>query len=187
MEEAKQLFKKLKIHTLLDLALITPTSYNDTTLSTSPELGKVGTFEAKVEEVNIFSGKLRVNFRLIRSGRRLTATFFRVTPYHHRLFSVGSNHVIQGRLEEYRGYLQMSQPKSIKEVGKITPKYKSVIKESDLRALIECYVSEKNLYAEGLDSKEVSTLMHIHFPKTMEDVYVDGGFKSEVVEALKFV
>ena len=47
MEEAKQLFKKLKIHTLLDLALIIPTSYNDTTLSTTLELGKINTLEAK--------------------------------------------------------------------------------------------------------------------------------------------
>ncbi len=40
MEEAKQLFKKLKIHTLLDLALIIPTSYNDTTLSTNTGIRK---------------------------------------------------------------------------------------------------------------------------------------------------
>ncbi len=187
MEEAKQLFKKLKIHSLLDLALIIPTSYNDTTLSRSLELGKVNTLEAKVEDVNIFSGKLRVNFHLIQSGRRLSSTFFRVTPYHHKLFEVGSNHVIQGKLEEYKGYLQMSQPKSIKAIGKITPKYKTVLKESEISSLIECYVTEKNLYNEGLDSKEVATLMRAHFPKSMEDVYQNGGFKSEIIEVLKFI
>ncbi|MEA3434500.1 MAG: ATP-dependent DNA helicase RecG [Campylobacterota bacterium] len=187
MEEAKQLFKKLKIHSLLDLALIIPTSYNDTTLSTSLELGKVHTLEAKVTDSSIYSGKLRVTFNLTQSGRRLSSTFFRVTPYHHKLFEVGSSHVIQGKLEEYKGYLQMSQPKSIKQVGKITPKYKTVLKESEISSLIECYVTEKNLYNEGLDSKEVATLMRIHFPKSMEDVYENGGFKSEIIEVLKFI
>ena len=187
MEEAKQLFKKLKIHTLLDLALIIPTSYNDTTLTLTPELGKINTLEAKVVDSSIYAGKLRVTFILTQSGRRLSSTFFRVTPYHHKLFEVGSSHVIQGKLEEYKGYLQMSQPKSIKQIGKITPKYKTVLKESEISALIELYVSEQNLYNEGLDSKEVATLMHIHFPKSMEEVYENGSFKPEFVQVLKFV
>ncbi|MBT8343360.1 MAG: ATP-dependent DNA helicase RecG, partial [Sulfurovum sp.] len=187
MEEAKQLFKKLKIHSLLDLALIIPTSYNDTTLSTTLELGKINTLEAKVVDSSIYSGKLRVTFNLTQSGRRLSSTFFRVTPYHHKLFEVGSSHVIQGRLEEYKGYLQMSQPKSIKEIGKITPKYKTVLKESEITSLIECYVNEQNLYNEGLDSKEVSTLIHIHFPKSMEEVYEGTTFKPDFLTVLKFV
>lgn len=187
MEEAKQLFRKLKIHTLLDLALIIPTSYNDTTLTLNPELGKINTLEAKVVESSIYQGKLRVTFVLTQSGRRVSSMFFRVTPYHHKLFEVGSSHVIQGKLEEYKGYLQMSQPKSIKQIGKITPKYKTVLKESEISSLIEVYISEQNLYNEGLDSKEVATLMHIHFPKSMEEVYEEGKFKSEFITVLKFV
>ncbi len=187
MEEAKQLFKKLKIHTLLDLALIIPTSYNDTTLTLKPELGKINTLEAKVVDSSVYAGKLRVTFMLTQSDRRLSSTFFRVTPYHHKLFEVGTSHVIQGKLEEYKGYLQMSQPKSIKQIGKITPKYKTVLKESEISALIELYISEQNLYNEGLDSKEVATLMHIHFPKSMEEVYDNGSFKAEFVTVLKFV
>ena len=187
MDEAKQLFKKLKIHTLLDLALIIPTSYNDTTLTLKPELGKINTLEAKVVDSSVYQGKLRVTFTLKQSGRRLSSTFFRVTPYHHKLFEVGSSHVIQGRLEEYKGYLQMSQPKSIKEIGKITPKYKTVLKQSEIRSLIELYVSEQNLYNEGLDSKEVATLMHAHFPKSMEEVYEGGDFKTDFIKVFKFV
>jgi len=187
MEEAKQLFKKLKIHTLLDLALITPTSYNDTTLSLKPELGKVNTLEAKVVDSSIYAGKLRVTFNLIQSGRRLSSTFFRVTPYHHKLFEVDTSHVIQGKLEEYKGYLQMSQPKSIKQIGKITPKYKTVLKESEIASLMEVYITEQNLFNEGLDSKEVATLMHIHFPKSMEEVYDGNAFKAEFISVLKFV
>jgi len=187
MEEAKQLFKKLKIHTLLDLALIIPTSYNDTTLTLKPELGKINTLEAKVVDSNIYAGKLRVTFELLESRRRISSTFFRVTPYHHKLFEVGSSHVIQGKIEEYKGYWQMSQPKSIKQIGKITPKYKTVLKESEISSLIEVYVSEQNLFNEGLDSKEVATLMHIHFPKSMEEVHAEGKFKPEFVDVLKFV
>ncbi|DAB40338.1 MAG TPA: ATP-dependent DNA helicase RecG [Sulfurovum sp. UBA12169] len=187
MEEAKELFKKLKIHTLLDLALIVPASYTDTTLSNSLEIGKVNTLEAKVEEVSVFAGKFRVSFRLIRSGKKLSSTFFHSTPYHHKRFSIGSNHIIQGRLEEHRGYLQMPQPKSIKEAGKITPKYKTLLKESEIGILIASYINERNLYSEGLDSHEVATLLRIHFPKTLEEVYQGGRVTSQNTRALKFV
>jgi len=187
VEEAKQLFKKLKIYSLLDLALIIPTSYNDTTLSTTLELGKIHTLEAKVIESSVYNGKLRVTFLLSQSGRRLSSTFFRATPYHHKLFEVGSSHVIQGKLEEYKGYLQMSQPKSIKQVGKISPKYKTVLKASEIASLMEVYITERNLLHEGLDSKEVAVLMHIHFPRSLEEVYENGSFKSDFVEVLKFV
>ena len=187
MEEAKQLFVKLKIHTLLDLALIIPTSYNDTTLTLKPTLGQVNTLEAKVVDSSVYQGKLRVTFILKQSQRRVSSTFFRVTPYHHKLFEVGSNHVIQGKLEEYKGYWQMSQPKSIKKVGKVSPKYKTVLKEADITSLIEAYVSEQNLFNEGLDSKEVATLMHLHFPKSIDEVYDDGSLKAEFVSVLKFI
>jgi len=188
MEEAKALFKKLKIYSLLDLALIIPTSYNDTTLSASLEIGKPATLEARVIESKVYNGKLRVTFVLpCFNDRRLSSTFFRTTPYHYKLFEPGTSHVIQGRLEEYRGYLQMSQPRSVKEVGKITPKYKTVLKESEIRSLIEAYVTEKNLFEEGLDSKEVAALMRIHFPHAIEEVYSEGAFKPEIVAVLKFV
>ena len=187
MEEAKQLFKKLKIYSLLELALITPSSYNDTTLSNTLTLGEINTLEVKVIDTSVYMGKLRVTFNLIQSGRRVSSTFFRVTPYHHKLFEVGSKHVIQGKLEEYKGYLQMSQPKAIKNVGKITAKYKTVLKESEIASLIKVYITEQNLYNEGLDSKEVTTVMNLHFPKCIEDLYENTVLKPEIFETMKFI
>ena len=188
MEEAKQLFKKLKIYSLLDLALIIPQSYNDTTLSIALEIGKTVTLEAKVIDSAVRNGKLRVTFELPAfHGRRLSSLFFRTTPYHYKLFEVGSHHYIQGKLEVYNSYLQMPQPKSVKEVGRVTPKYKTVLKESEIRSLIEAYITEKNLFDEGLDSKEVGVLMRLHFPKSIEEVYHEGSLKPEIVSVLKFV
>ncbi|MFK5976678.1 MAG: ATP-dependent DNA helicase RecG [Sulfurovum sp.] len=187
MQEAKQLFTKLKIYSFLDLALLVPISYSDTTLSTRLDIGTVVTAEAKVIDTNITSGKLKVTFLLTASARKLFSTFFRVTPYHHKLFAVGTSHIIQGKLTEYRGYLQMPQPRSIKEVGKIIPRYKTPLKEREISSLMECYINEQNLFNEGLDSKEVSTLIHLHFPKSMNDIYNDKDMKPDIVDVLKFI
>ncbi len=170
MKEAKVLFQKLKIVSLLDLALILPTSYNNTTLSSKITIGKVNTFEAKVEEVNSVNGKLRITFWLPQFHKQLSSMLFRVTPYHYQLFTVGSKHFIQGRVEEYKGFLQMNQPKSLKQIGEIIPKYSTAIKQSSIRSLIECYINEKNLYAEGLNQYEVNTILGLHYPKNIQQI-----------------
>ena len=181
MKEAKALFQKLKIVSLLDLALTLPSSYNNTTLSSEIIVGKVHTFEAKVEEVTSVNGKLRITFWLPQFHKRLSSMLFRVTPYHYQLFTVGSQHFIQGRVEEYKGFLQMNQPKSLKRVGEIMPKYSTAIKESSMRSLIECYINEKMLYEEGLNQHEVNTLLGLHYPKNLQQI---EAYDQEV---LKFV
>ena len=187
MENDKAHFKKLKITTLLDLALIAPTSYSDTTLSGVLEPGMTGTYEAVVEEISSMRGKLKVVFFLPKFSKKVTSLFFRAAPYHYQLFTKGSQHTIQGRVEIYNGYLQIPQPKSVKEVGRIIPKYKSPLKQSELAALIQRYVTERNLYNEGLDSAEVAVLMRIHFPKEMGDIYEEKHFKKEIIQKLKFI
>ncbi len=181
MQEAKALFQKLKITSLLDLALLIPTSYNNTTLSSSIQIGETQVFEATVDEVSNFNGKLRITFYLPQFNTLLVSMFFRVTPYHHKLYTHGSRHYIQGRVEEYRGTLQMNQAKSLKRVGQIIPKYSTTLKESSIRSLIEFYITEKNLLAEGLDQREVATLMGLHYPQNLEQV------KNYDPEVLKFI
>jgi len=170
MQEAKALFQKLKIVSLLDLALLIPSSYNNTTLSSEINIGEIQTFEAKVNEVTSFNGKLRISFYLPTFNKYLTSMLFRVTPYHYKLFTVGSHHYIQGRVEEYNGYLQINQAKSLKRIGEIIPKYSSTLKESSIRSLIEFYVGEKQLYAEGLDVHEVSTILGLHYPRNIDQI-----------------
>ena len=181
MQEAKALFQKLKIVSLLDLALLLPSSYKNTILAESINIGETQTFEATVDEVSNVNGKLRIFFFLPRFNKRLTSMLFRVTPYHHKLFTLGSRHYIQGRVEEYKGQLQMNQPKSVKKTGEIVPKYSTTLKESSIRSLIECYITESMLYAEGLDAREVATLMGLHYPKHLKEI------ESYDKEVLKFI
>ena len=181
MQEAKALFQKLKITSLLDLALTIPSSYNNTTLANSIQIGETQTLEATVDEVSNFNGKLRITFYLPQFNQRLVSMLFRVTPYHHKLYTHGSRHYIQGRVEEYRGVLQMNQAKSLKRIGEVIPKYSTTLKESNIRSLVEYYITEKNLYAEGLDAHEVHTLLGLHYPQNIKQV---ENYDKEV---LKFI
>ncbi len=186
--EAKALFRKLKIRTLLDLALILPSSYEDTRLSPRIEAGKTQTFEAEVIDRRIRGARMQVRFRLPALGRQIAGVFFKATPYHQRLFEPGSRHIIHGKVTLYNGWPQMAQPRSLKEYGRILPRYKTPLTESKMRELIRTYVTERNLYAEGLQSAEIQMLMRRHFP----DLFAGAGELSTVPEGeelrlLKFV
>ena len=163
--EAKRLFEKLKIRTLLDLALILPSSYEDTRLSGRIEEGKIQTFEARVLEVEDRGAQMKVRFELSRFRVQMTGVFFRATPYHRKLFTPGTHHVIRGKVGRFRQWLQITQPQSLKHYGTLLARYKTPLKESEIRALIDTYVTEQNLYAEGLESLEVQTLLRLHFPE----------------------
>lgn len=187
MQEAKALFQKLKIISLLDLALLTPSSYKNSTLAQTIKIGEVQTFEAHVDEVSNMNGRLRIGFYLPRFNKRIHSMLFKVTPYHRQLYTLGSEHYIQGKVEEYRGFLQMNQAKSLKKVGEIVPKYGREIKESRMRSLIEYYISEQTLYAEGLDRHEVSTLLGLHYPQTIEQTQAYDQDVLKFVEAFNHI
>ncbi len=74
-----ELFRKLHISSLLDLALLVPAGHNDTTLSRELVLGDILTAEASVKSVQKFGNKLQVLFDLPAFNRKISATFFHVT------------------------------------------------------------------------------------------------------------
>ncbi len=187
MQTHKQLFSKLKISTLLDLALLTPTSYTDNNLSSSLTLGQRNIFQAKVTSLNSYNAKLMVKFYLPKFNQTIQGIFFRVSPYHYQSFSVGKEMVIEGKLELYRDNYQIGQPKVVKNIGLIVPKYKSVLKQDDIKKLILTYLSMQSLLDTGLSLEEAEVLMALHFPKDMNQIYHNGSLLAKNIQVLKIV
>jgi len=187
VNDAKSLFQKLKIVSLLDLALIIPSSYQDNNLSKTIEIGKVQTFEVVVDEVSSINGRLRISFYIPLFKKYIASMIFRTTPYHYKLYTKGSKHYIQGRVEEYRENIQINQPKSLKKIGDITPKYSTPLSKNDMCLLIETHITESNLYAEGLNSHEVSTLLGLHYPKSTDDIESYDRDVLKFIEAFNYI
>ncbi len=179
------LLKKIKKRTLLDLALLLPSSYSDTNLSKEIREGKTLTTEAKVVSSRFIGGKLYIDFELPLFNTNATGVFFRVTPYHQKLFTLGSFHIISGKVSYFRSKLQISQPKSLKNYGKVEPKYKTELKSSEIKRLISKYITKENLFKSGLEEAEVDTVLALHFPKSLDDILENGALKKEHIYNLK--
>jgi ATP-dependent DNA helicase RecG len=181
------LLKKIKKRTLLDLALTLPSSYSDSSLSKEINEGKTLTTHAKVINSRFVNGKLYIEFDLSEFNTKATGVFYRVSPYHQKIFAIGSSHVISGRVNYFRGELQISQPKSLKNYGVVETKYKTPLKPSEIKSLITKYITKENLLQTGLEEAEVDTLLTLHFPKTLDDVMENGELKKEHKEHLKAI
>ena len=177
--------KKLKVRTLLDLALLLPSSYSDTTLSKNIIDGKTLTARAVVLSSRVFNGRLYIEMLLEDFNRKAIAVFFKTTPYHTKLFAQNSSHIISGRVSYFKGQLQISQPKSLKSYGVVDSKYKSVLKESIVKELISKYITRENLSKTPLNSSEIDTLLALHFPKSLSDIKENSELKTIHIENLK--
>ncbi len=182
-----KLFHKLHISSILDLALLVPSGYSDTTLSKELVPGKLLTVEASVMSAKKHGGKLQVLFDLPAFKRKVSATFFHVTPYHINTFIPDSTHFIQGKLSEYQGFLQLSQPKKINIPNCIIPKYKTVLKNFEMIELVSSELSYEKLIKEGLTSNEANIILMLHAPKNLDLIFEERNFKSNIIHTLKTI
>ncbi|MDD5406818.1 MAG: ATP-dependent DNA helicase RecG [Sulfurovaceae bacterium] len=182
-----ELFRKLHITSLLDLALLVPVGYSDTTLSKELVIGRTLTVEAFVKSVQRQRDMLHVIFDLPAFNHKVSATFFHVTPYHLSTFIPNSSHYIQGKLSEYQGFLQLSQPKKINKPNCIIPKYKTVLKNSEMIGLVSSMLSYEKLINEGLTPNEANIIMMLHAPKSLDLIFEQKNFKSHIIHILKTV
>ncbi len=181
------LLKRLKKRTLLDLALTIPQSYNDTTLSSTIEENKTLTAKVKVVNSAMVQGRLKATLFLKDFNTTASALFFRTTSYHIEKFKPNAELIISGRVNRYRGQLQISQPKALSDYGKIVPKYKTILKESEIRALIQTYVTKQNLQKAGLKEGEIDTLLKLHNPKSLSEIYSNGTLQKMHLFHLKSI
>ncbi len=187
MLKQKEILSKIKFSSLLDLALLIPAQYDDMTLSEALIVGEEIVVLARVENVKKLGDKLQINLFLPKFKRVITATLFKVTPYHYTVFSVGAELFIKGKLTQFNGFLQLSQPKKITTIDKITPKYKTTFKNSDILQMIGRLINYENLKKEGLSEEEIQTILMLHFPKKLSDILSHKAHRSDIVKILKII
>ena len=187
MQNQKEILSKLKFSSLLDLALFIPSNYDDTTLSDSLVIGEQITVLAHVESIKSLGNKLQINLFLPKFKRFVTATLFKVTPYHFATFAVGSELFIQGKLTLFGSYLQLSQPKKITTIDKIIPKYKTTLKNSEILQIVDSLISYESLKNEGLSENEIKIILMLHFPNSLDGIFEEKALKKEILKTLKTV
>ena len=178
-------FKKLGIDSFLELSLLIPHSYEDYRVHTQLFVQKAQLIDATVESVNKTPNSIQVSFFAHNLGHGIHGVLFRPKPYMLHQFTVGNRDYYYGIIDCKQGHCSMSMPKKVTKIGKITPKYKTALRNDVMIRLVEKHLTKENLLREGLNTTIVDAVLQLHFPNAET---VDVNQLSETsLEALKYI
>ena len=168
MQKSSEKLKKLGVSNLLDLALLIPKSFDSTYINKTPTLNEINTIAVKVIRSN-YSKVLRIRFYCETWDEEIGGVIFNPRPYHRGLFKIGASLHVRGKVEWQAGQLSIIQPVVVSEINTIVPKYKTVLQNRTMIALIKLYLTCKALESEGLSEKEASVIMNLHTVKALDE------------------
>jgi ATP-dependent DNA helicase RecG len=186
--EDQERFKKLGVENALDLALITPKSYEPLFLQKVPVEGSVNLIDATVTSSSYHPKYLKLTLQAHNLQQAVNAIIFHPTPYHRGKFQSGKRYYLKGKMEYKFNTWQMVQPQITEEIDTIVIKYKTPLQNRTVQRLIDIMATREVLVEAGLDEKRAELLWRMHHPDLQ---YVQKwreyeGFGPQTIEALKF-
>ncbi len=179
-------FKRLKVETLLGLAILAPSGFEDRRLGSGIQPYHPQAIDATIESTSQTSHTFKIKLFVHNFGHAIDAVIFRPKPYMTRQFIIGERNYYYGKIECKGGHCQMAHPQKISSVGVLTPKYKTALRTDVMARLVHCYITMDNLLLAGLPEKIAARLLQIHFPRE-QPLYRSGtGYTTEALNALKF-
>lgn len=187
--EASDRAKLLKIGvlSLLDLALVLPKGFEDTTIAKSPREGQV-CINVKITSLTSRPGMLTALAFCEQWRSSVKIVIFNAKSWHYGAFKTGKEMAIYGLCSYAFGSWQIVNPKITTKIGQIVPKFKTELKDEELKKLILKYLNLQNLMAEGLNEKEAKFLADLQRldEQSMQILYRLKN-DNEGLEILKFV
>jgi ATP-dependent DNA helicase RecG len=160
-------FKKLGINSLLELALKIPSSYEDYRVESSLQVGKPQVIDATIESVYRAPNSLQITFFAHNFGHTVQGVMFKPKPYMMHAFSVGQRDYFYGVIDCKMGHCTMSMPKKITQIGNISSKYRSNLRNDVMNRLVAELITKENLIQDGLKEKITDEIIALHFPSTI--------------------
>ncbi|MBL0686549.1 MAG: ATP-dependent DNA helicase RecG [Sulfurospirillum sp.] len=155
--------KRLRVSSLLDLALLIPKSYDNTHINKTAIPNEINTIHVKVLSSNL-SKVLNLKFWCETWNREINGVVFSPKTYHRALFRVGEILYIRGKIEYQNEVLSIIQPLVATKINTIVSKYKTVLQNRVMINLTKKYLTTKDLKENGLSEKEINVVMSLHFP-----------------------
>lgn len=160
--------KKLGVSSLLDLALLIPKSFDNTYINQTPAINEINTISVEVLRSNL-SRVLSLKLFCKTWDEEINGVIFNPRAYHRSVFRVAENLYVRGKIEWKAGRLSMLQPMVTTQINTIIPKYKTVLQNRTMIALVQKYLTSKGLEEEGLSKKEASVILELHTRKVLDD------------------
>lgn len=162
-ESDLELFKKLKIKSAIDLALILPKRIENLTPTPQPLLGQNCVQEFLITASNFKGAQLFLSAQCEAWSESVRLVFFHPSKWHLQSFRPGARLILSAKLSSFNDSWQMNNPKIIKKAGIFLPKYQiQGIRDGKIQKLIENYVNFDNLKESDIADKYAHLLIKLH-------------------------
>lgn len=181
------ILSEIGIFSLLDLALLLPKNYEDLSLSKEPINGDCN-IEITTKNLKINNGILSISAFCLSWQMPIRLIIFNAKKWHFGAFGANKSLKISGKVSEFNGLWQITNPKIIKDFGGIVPRYKSAIKDEKIANLIQKYVNLPNLEQTGLNKDEIDIILALH-KGDKNSVYLLNNLAKnhQILQTLKFI
>lgn len=178
-------FNKLGISSWCELALLIPQSYEDFRLSDKLQIHKPQLIDATVESVYRAPNSIQITFFAHNFGHTVIGVLFRPKPYMMHQFKVGDRDYYYGMIDCKGGQCSMSMPRKVANIGFITPKYKTALRNDVMYRFVQNNLTKEKLKDEGVNQKVIDEVLKLHFPS--EEVLQRSELSPESLNALKYL
>ncbi|MCH5336906.1 MAG: ATP-dependent DNA helicase RecG [Campylobacter sp.] len=156
-------FKKLRVKSVIDLALILPKKIENLNFTPTPSVNQICTAKVVIKSANFRNNQLFGLCECKMWGCELSFVFFNASAWHKNICKVANELIFHAKLSSFNGLLQFNNPKILSEAGGFSPKYQiQGIKDSTIQRLIQSYVNFENLKESKIDEKYIYFLLNLH-------------------------
>lgn len=157
------LLKKLKIRSIIDLALLLPKKIENLSLSLEPKENEYCTAEVKITSFHSQNGKIFGTCFCKAWQKEASFIFFHPSKWHFAVFKIGTECIINAKMSLFNGIWQFANPKIIKKANIFLPKFQiSGIKDESIAGLTSRLITYENLKATNLEEKHINLLLNFH-------------------------
>ncbi len=172
--------KKLGVKSVLDLALIIPSKFDDRRLSKEIENGSNIVIDATITDIVRTPKTLKITFFAHNLDMVIEGVIFNPKRYMLAQFIRDTRGFYSGKAQLNLGKYSIMQPVKLTAVGDIVALYKTALRADVMRRLVSKYITIDNLIADNLPPKIAQKLYEIHFPPIIKPL------DEESFDALKF-
>ncbi|WP_139452576.1 ATP-dependent DNA helicase RecG [Campylobacter armoricus] len=167
-EKDLELLHTLGVKNCIDLALILPKKFDDFRISKFPK-DTFCTQNIKITSIQNHYSQLFILCECLEWGIKANIVIFHPNKWHFKIFKYNALVCIYAKMNFFNGIWQFINPKIVKNIGQIVPKYQiNGIKDENIQKLISKYVNEANLQALKLEQKYINLLLNLHNYKDLK-------------------
>lgn len=158
-----EFFKKLRVKSVIDLALILPKKIENLNFTPTLNTGEICTARVKIKNVSFKSNQLFGLCECKMWDRELSFAFFNANDWHKSVCRVGAELIFRAKLSFFNGLWQFNNPKILNQAGGFIPKYQiQGVRDDTIERLIRSYVSFENLKESKIDERYIHLLLNLH-------------------------